>query len=119
MSKPSLEHLKYPVGIFEYKPPTAPKTLASWIDTIALFPSRLEEAIANTQNNLEQAVASQNGFESSGLADLLSNSVNGRFVVASPEENLRIFNIALETISTDTLLEAFLSYWTTNKQTDS
>ena len=47
MSKPSLEQLKYPIGPFGFQPPVAAETLASWIDAIALFPSRLDEAIAN------------------------------------------------------------------------
>jgi len=75
--------------------------------------SELEEVKADTLSSYERSVASKDTRKSRGLANNLKDSINGYYVVSSPEENLRIAMMALENVTTKVLNKAFSNYWNT------
>ena len=75
--------------------------------------SELDEVKSIILNAYEQAVESATTRESTDLAQQLVDSVNGRRVFSSPEENLRIIEKALTAMTPERVHEDFVEFWDT------
>ena len=73
----------------------------------------LEEQKANLVRSYQKAVDTVSTRKSQDLATQLVKSVNAKYVVSAPEENLRIIEKGVETITVEQLHEAFISFWDT------
>ena len=76
--------------------------------------AEIDEDAANILTYYEQEVLSKATRHSASLADSLKNTVNNHFVFSTPEESLRIVNLALENLTPELAHEAFRTYWNTS-----
>ena len=75
--------------------------------------SEIDDGASNRLSYYEQQVLSKNTRQTSSLADTINDSIKGGVVFSTPEEDLRIATIALESLTTDLVHETFRTYWNT------
>ena len=80
-------------------------------------PFELEEQKANLLRSYQKAVDTVSTQKSQALAKQLVDSINSKSVVSSPEENLRIIEKGVETITVEQLHDVFKSFWDTPDHT--
>lgn len=76
-------------------------------------PYELEEAKANLLSNYKRAADAAATRTSQSLATVLVDSIMNRFVVSTPEENLRIVEEGIASITINIVHEAFKIFWDT------
>ena len=75
--------------------------------------SELDEAKANVLNGYEENVERADTRTSSGVADQLSQSINDRRVLSTPEQDLQIILNALDELTLERVHGDFVEYWNT------
>lgn len=73
--------------------------------------AELEEAKANIRNAYQQAVRRAATRKSDALASEIAKSVNERDIFSTPEEDLKIAEEGLATLTTEKLHTAFREFW--------
>ena len=76
--------------------------------------AEVDEDAANILTFYEQEVLSKATRHSASLANSLKNTVNNHFVFSTPEETLRIVNLAMENLTPELAHGAFRTYWNTS-----
>ncbi|CAB9520780.1 Stromal processing peptidase, chloroplastic [Seminavis robusta] len=74
----------------------------------------VDEAKASRLNAYQQRVLGKGSRSSAYFAGTLNAAVNGNFVFSSPEEDLRIAELALDEITPEVLHEVFSNIWNTS-----
>ena len=73
--------------------------------------SEIDLVIANMLNAYEEAVERKDTRESFDIADTLVDTINGRRVYSSPEENLRVAKEAFNVMTPELVHEYFTEFW--------
>lgn len=73
--------------------------------------AELAEAKANLINAYEQSVKRKDTRKSEQIATSIARSINDQTVFSTPETNLEIVSAALENIDTNTVHQAFITFW--------
>ena len=73
----------------------------------------LEYTKANRINFFEQQVLAKDTRSSSQLIGGLVSSINGDFLVSTPEDDLRVVSVGLQDLTVEELQRTFSAYWNT------